>query len=128
MARRSDGERSFGELQLAILQVLWEAGEAGVEDVREALAPERELATSTVATVLSRLEEQGVVSHTKDGRRYLYRSRLAREDVRRSEVGQLLRRLFGGDARALVSHLVREREIGRADLERLEDWVEEREG
>lgn len=121
-------KRDFGELQLAILEVLWARDEATVEEVRSELAPERELATSTVATVLSRLEDQDVVGHRRDGRRYVYRARLPRESVRRSMVGDLVDRLFGGDAGELVSHLVRERELEDADLDRLRSLVEEGEG
>lgn len=116
--------RDFGELQLAILRVLWERGEASVRDVREALAPDREPAVSTVATVLSRLEEQDAVSHRKEGRRYVYRAELGRDEVRRSMVGELLDRLFGGEPTELVGHLLRQRDLDGADLDRLRELVE----
>lgn len=117
-------KRDFGELQLAILRVLWERGEASVQDVREALAPDREPAVSTVATVLSRLEDQGAVSHREEGRRFVYRPELDREEVRRSMVADLVERLFGGQPSELVGHLLREREIDGADLDRLEELVD----
>ena len=53
----------LADLQLAIMQVLWERGEATVSEVREALAPDRELAHTTVGTMLARMEEAGQVSH-----------------------------------------------------------------
>lgn len=118
------GKRDFGELQLAILRVLWERGEAAVQDVLEALAPDREPAVSTVATVLSRLEEQGAVSRRKEGRRFVYRPELDREEVRRSMVADLVERLFGGEPSELVGHLLREREIDGADMDRLEELVD----
>lgn len=116
----------FGELQLAILRVLWDRGDAPVDAIVEALGPSRNPASSTVATVLSRLEDQGVVSHRKDGRRYVYRPEIDAAEVRDSMIEGLLDRAFDGDPLELVSHLVRQEEIDGADLERLRSMVDER--
>lgn len=118
-------KRDFGELQLAILRVLWQRGEARVDEVVEALRPGRDPATSTVATVLSRLEDQGVVDHRQEGRRYVYRPVIDRDEARGSMVDGLLDRAFDGDALELVSHLVRRDEIGGVDLERLRAMIDE---
>lgn len=121
-------KRDFGKLQLAILRVLWERGEARVDEVVEALRPERDPASSTVATVLSRLEDQGVVAHRKEGRRYVYRPEVDRADAVGSMVDGLLDRAFDGDPLELVSHLVRRDEIDGADLERLRAMIDEHRG
>ncbi len=118
-------KRDFGDLQLAILRVLWERGEARVDEVVDALRPDRDPATSTVATVLSRLEDQGVVAHREEGRRYVYRPEIDRDDARGSMVDGLLDRAFDGDALELVGHLVRRDEIDGADLERLRAMIDE---
>lgn len=118
-------KRQFGSLQLAILRVLWGREEAAVDEIVEALRPSRDPASSTVATVLSRLEEQGVVSHRKEGRRFLYRAETGRDEVRQSMLDTLLERAFSGDALELVSHLVRREEIDGADLERLREMIDE---
>lgn len=120
--------RDFGDLQLAILRVLWDRGEVTVRQIREALAPERNRAASTVATVLSRLEDQGAVSHRKDGRRYVYRPEIERDEVRSSMVEELVDGLFGGEPSELVGHLLREREIDGADLDRLQALIESDDG
>ena len=60
------------DLQLDVVRVLWRRGEASVADVRDDLV-ERDLATTTVGTILTRLEKQGVVARRKRGRHYLYR-------------------------------------------------------
>lgn len=119
-------KRDFGELQLAVLEVLWDRDEATVADVREVLAPDRKPAVSTVSTVLSRLEEQGVVHHRREGRRYVYRAVVDRDEVRSAMLDDLLDRVFGGDPGELVNHLLREGELEGADLERLQDLVDER--
>lgn len=115
----STDSQSFTELQIDLLSVLWERGEASTSEVCEALAPSRGLALSTVATLLSRLEKRGVVQHRRDGRQYLYRACVSRGEVRRSMVSDLTRSLFGGDAAALVRHLVDQHEVDGDDVERI---------
>lgn len=104
------------DLQLAIVRLLWERGECTVVDVQEGLSPKRSLAQTTVATLLTRLEKRGVVSHRTTGRQFVYRAEVTEPVVRRSMVGELTNSLFQGRATALISHLLVEREIGQDEL------------
>ncbi len=113
----------LGDLQLAIMRVLWDRGEAAVADVHEALHRERGLALTTIATMLRKLEQKGVVDHRSEGRQFIYRPLVEQHDVRRSMVREMTERLFGGDSTALVSHLVSEREIDAEDLPRLKRMI-----
>jgi len=117
----------LSELQLAVMRVLWRMGKAAVSDVHAALEAERGLALTTVATVLTRLEKAGLVSHRAAGRHYLYRPLVSEEDVRRSMVSVLADRLFEGDVAALVSHLVSAKDIRPGDLAQVKRLIEERE-
>jgi len=83
------------DLQIALLRVLWDRREATVAEIAEALRPARDLAPTTIATLLSRLEKRGVVSHTAQGRQYVYRARVSEGEVRRSMVSGLTDLLFG---------------------------------
>ena len=120
----------LSELQLAVMHVLWQKKKAAVTEVQEALKADRNLALTTVATVLTRLEKAGLVAHRASGRHYLYRPLVSEEEVRRSMVSVLAERLFEGDVAALVSHLVNAREIKPGDLARVRQLIEakEREG
>jgi BlaI family transcriptional regulator, penicillinase repressor len=111
------------ELQLAVMRVLWDRTEAPVADVHAALAPDRGLALTTVATILSRLEKAGLVGRRPEGRHFVYRALVSEEDVRRSMVSGLADRLFQGDVTALVSHLLSEAEIADGDLERVRQLI-----
>lgn len=111
-------------LQLTILQVLWDRGEATTQDVWEAVNEERSLALTTVATLLSRLEKKGVLTHRRDGRQYVYRATVTRAEVRRSKVRELTENLFGGDAAALMTHLVRADEVDAGELARIRDMID----
>ena len=111
-------------LQLAVMRAIWERDEATVTDVHRALK-RRRLAPTTVATLLTRLEERGLLSHRLEGRQYVYSATVTEADVRRSMVAELTELLFGGDPAELVTHLVRDREISRGDLERVRKMLDE---
>jgi BlaI family transcriptional regulator, penicillinase repressor len=111
--------RDLTDLQLALLEVLWDRGEASVAEVQEALVEERGLAASTVATILSRLERRGVLARRNEGRLYLYRPLVTREQVTETQVSALAARLFEGDVAALVNHLITKAQISPGDLARV---------
>ena len=104
------------DLQLAIVRLLWANGECTVVEVQEGLMPERNLAQTTVATLLTRLEKRGVVSHRAIGRQFVYNALVTAPEVRKSMVGELTNSLFEGRATALISHLLVERELGVDEL------------
>lgn len=110
----------LSDLQLAVMRALWQAGEASTAEVAAALASDRPLAHTTVATLLTRLEKRGLLEARRDGRQLLYRARVSESQVRRSMVAALLGKLFAGDPQALVTHLVRESELDAGDLERIQ--------
>jgi predicted transcriptional regulator len=103
------------------MQVLWSRDEASVTDVQRAMTGRR-LALTTVATMLVRLEQRGLVSHRAEGRQYIYRSRVSPAEVRETVTRELLRNLFDGDVTAFVTQLLDSRTLTReevADLQRL---------
>ena len=116
-------KRQLGDLQLAIMRVLWEGGEAPAIEVHQALFEERGLAVTTIKTMLRKLEEYGCVKHRTNGRQFIYQAAIAEADVRKGMVTDLVQRLFSGDSAALVNHLVRSGEFNADDLEDLGEIV-----
>ena len=117
----------LGDLQLAIMRVLWDRGEASVVEVHAALEAQRGLAPTTIATMLVKLEKKGVTRHRSSGRKFVYQPLITEQQVRRSMVSEITRGLFGGDATALVSHLLSEHEIDPRELPELKRLVSLRE-
>lgn len=115
----------LGDLQHAILRVLWTRGEATVVDVLESLSDDRDRALTTIATMLTKMEKRGLVAHRSEGRQYVYRALVSESQVRRSMVAELTSKLFAGDLTALVSHLLQEHEVDAKELERLRALVSE---
>ena len=121
MLRTAAAPPRLTALQLAVMQVLWSRDEASVTDVQRAMTGRR-LALTTVATLLVRLEQRGLVSHRAEGRQYIYRSRVSPAEVKETVTRELLRTLFDGDVAAFVSQLLDARKLTReevADLQRL---------
>ena len=117
----------LGDLQLAIMRVLWNHGQATVAEVHETLEPERGLALTTIATMLTKMEKKGVVDHHAEGRRFIYRPLVSESQVRRSMVADLTSQLFRGDVTALVNHLLSEHDVDSQELEQLRKMIASRE-
>jgi predicted transcriptional regulator len=120
-------EAHLTDLQLAIVRIFWQRGECTVLEVQEALLPERRLALTTVATLLSRLEKRGVVSHRAEGRLFVYRATVTEPQVRRTMVAELTELLFDGRPAALISHLLSNRDIRAGDLAEVKRLIAEAE-
>ncbi len=112
------------ELQIAILRLLWDRGEASVADIWEALYAERGLAQTTIATLVARLQRRGIVDRRTVDRQYVYRATITESDVQHSMVSELTERLFAGDVAALVSHLISANDMSPGDLARVKRMIE----
>jgi len=108
----------LSDLQMDLMRVLWRSGDLSVAEVTEALAG-RDLAHTTVATLLTRLEKRGAVAARRDGRMLLYTASVSEAQVRRNMVSSLIAQVFRGDPKALLAHLVSEREVAQGDLEQV---------
>lgn len=113
----------LGNLQLKIMQVLWDRGPSTVADVQQALPEESELAYTTMATMLRKMETRGLVAHDAEGRRFVYRAAVEAGEVTRSMATDLLDRLFEGSLSDLVSHLLNSHEVSRDELTKLEALI-----
>jgi BlaI family penicillinase repressor len=100
-------------LELECLKVLWKLGGGNVKDVRLGLAESRDLAYTTVMTVLDRLARKGGVVRRKVGRSFLYSPALSRENLRSLAVRGLVDNFFDGSESALMAYL-REGDSGAA--------------
>jgi BlaI family penicillinase repressor len=114
---------TLGDLQHAIMRVLWQRGEATAAEVHAALEPERGLAPTTIATMLRKMEAKGVVGHRVDGRQFIYRPTVSEAEVRRSMVDELVDRVFAGDPAALVSHLLAEHSIEPDEIDHVRHMI-----
>jgi predicted transcriptional regulator len=117
----------LGDLQLRIMKVLWERREATIAEVLDALDDtDASLAYTTIATMLRKMETRGLVAHRAEGRSFIYRAKVAADDVSRSMANHLVDRLFEGSLLEAVNHLLSSREVSPDELRQLEKLVAER--
>jgi BlaI family transcriptional regulator, penicillinase repressor len=107
----------LGELERAILSIVWRLGSVSAELVREEL--ERPLKDSTVRTVLRRLEEKGYLAHSLDNRTFLYRPAESRQRVAGRAVKRIVDWFCEGSVEALLVGMVDSKVLDRAELQRL---------
>jgi BlaI family transcriptional regulator, penicillinase repressor len=112
-------------LELEIMSVLWETGPANVQTVQQKLP--RELAYTTVQTMLNILHRKGKVKRTLKDRAYFYRPAVSRSQVVRQAVSDMVEHLFGGSAESLVMSLVETRHLDAEKLNRLNRLVKKSE-
>jgi BlaI family transcriptional regulator, penicillinase repressor len=112
-------------LELEIMHVLWETGPANVQTVQQKLP--RELAYTTVQTMLNILHRKGKVKRTLKDRAYFYRPAVSRSQVVRQAVSDLVEHLFGGSVESLVMSLVETKHLDAEKLTRLNRLVKKSE-
>jgi BlaI family penicillinase repressor len=103
-----------------IMEVLWQDSPLTAADVAERVPVSRGWSIRTVKTLLSRLLAKGALTHEEEGRRYLYRPAVAREDYVAQESRRMLDRLFGGRLTPLVAHLAERDSLSERDIAEIE--------
>ncbi len=117
---------NLGELQRAVMEVVWQRGEASVHDVRRQLSRRKELAYTTILTTLQKLEKAGWLVHRNEGKSYVYVPTRSREQAGAGSVKRFLKQVFEGDAVAMFQHLIREGNLSEQDLREVRGMIEEK--
>lgn len=114
----------LGETEMEVLKLVWELGEATVNDVRDRILEERDVAYTTIMTVMKNLADKGYLTYEKDGRTYVYRPARSADEVRHSLLRELMGKVFEGSASALVQTLVQHEELSEQERERIQALID----
>jgi predicted transcriptional regulator len=117
-----DNFHDLGELEQAVMQLIWAGRPMTAELVREQLP--RRLKESTVRTVRRRLEEQGYVSHTVDGRTYVFQATQARGRVAANAVRRIVDRFCNGSVEEVLVGMIDAKMFDRRQLDMLREKIE----
>lgn len=116
--------KNLSDFELQVIQVFWQRGRASAPEVHEAIQEARPVTYSTVKTIIDRLQEKGALERCgKKGRTIFYQPALERDEVSRPLVQRFIDRVFGGNRRPLLSHLLEEDQLDSSDLDYLEDLI-----
>ena len=108
-----------------VMEVLWREAPLTAAEVAERVPAEKGWSIPTVKTMLSRLLAKGILSHEEEGRRYLYRPAVRREDYVAQESRRLIDRMFGGRVTPLVAHLADRDDLSARDIAEIEELLKE---
>lgn len=110
----------IGEREHGIMSALWELEHATCEQVHCKLAAAPPVKEVTIRTMLRKMEAKGWVAHRVEGRTFVYRPILERDNVRDDVIRTMLNRFFDGSIKKLMSHMVRERGLSKAQAKELQ--------
>lgn len=111
------------ELELEILKVLWQLGPATVREVRDRLEPIRDLAYTSVMTVMNIMTKKGYVRRRKNGNSFVYRASVNRDATANRILGDVADRLFEGSRKMAALQLLETADIDEAELARLRELL-----
>lgn len=115
----------LGSLQLAILKVLWANPPLAVTDLHKLLPDGKNLAPTTIATMLRKMEDRGLVSHQTEGRKFVYAAAVNEGEISHTLADHLLTRVFEGSLAGMVSHLLNRHQVSSDDLEKISRLIAE---
>ena len=115
----------ISDAEHAVMEVLWDEAPLSAQDVSERVDPAKGWSANTVKTLLGRLLAKSVIAHEAEGRRYLYRPLVARNDYVERESRRLIDRLFGGRLTPLVAHLAERDALTAHDIAEIEALLKE---
>jgi BlaI family transcriptional regulator, penicillinase repressor len=116
----------LSDLELEVMRLIWRGKEVIVPDLHRELARDRDISYATVKTIVNRLEEKGAIGRIRTyGRTILYGPLIRESTIAKPIVKDVLRRLFGGQARPMISHLLKAEELSLEDLKYLESQISE---
>ena len=113
----------FGDLQRAVMDIIWELGEASVRQVWKKLSRKRDLAYTTILTSMQRLEKDGWLCHRAEGNKHIYLPTRTRAQAGVKSVQKFMQRMFNGNALLLFRQLVEEDELSDKELKELQQLI-----
>jgi predicted transcriptional regulator len=114
------------ELELLIMNAVWDLGECTVREVQERMAGERDLAYTTVATMMKILEQKKFLKARKKEKAHVYAPAVAREDYETASLEHIKENVFMGRPSALVARLLDDGDLSADELQRIRQLLDEK--
>ena len=116
----------LGALQKAVMEAVWDLGEATVQQVRDRLEREPLPAYTTVLSVMQKLEKAGWLTHRAEGRSYIYLPVRSREEAGATSLRTFIERVFSGDRLLMFQHLLEDEDLSDEDLKAMRTMIDRR--
>lgn len=119
-------EINITESELKVMEVVWQQPSISSKEINQNLEETEGWNPNTIRTLLTRLEQKQVISHTKSGRMYIYSSQIPRDYFVKQESQKFIQKFFGGKVSELVMNFVKEDAMDQREIEKLRSLLEER--
>ena len=116
----------IGNLQLKIMRVLWEQGEATARQITDAVSKQEPVAHSTIQTLLRKLEVKKAVGYEERDRTFVFRPLVSESEVTQSATKDLISRVFHGSLSGLVAHVLENEDISDEEMAKLRKLIDEK--
>ncbi len=113
----------LSEVQLEIMNFIWDAQGCTVGEVWKELAARRGVSRNTVHTLIVRLEEKGWLTHREEKTGFLYQATVSRARAQQRSVQKMVDNVFNGSAEGLVLALLNGGTLGKAEAERIRNLI-----
>lgn len=120
----NDGKRLLTEVELELMTILWRIGEGSVAQVMAALPEGRDLAYTSVSTILRILEQKKVLGTRKEGRGHVYIPHMSKADYEGKTVRHIVDHIFDGAPITLIRRLLDTICIDEKELEEIRELIE----
>ena len=113
----------MGKVELEILSIVWEKGEASSKDVYEQIRTKRETAYTTIMTMMGILYDKKLLSRHQKGRAYIYKALKKPSAVKKNLLSDTLERVFKGSRVDLVHNLVSDEKLSQTEIDELKEMI-----
>lgn len=121
-------EKPLTEVELELMNVIWDLGTCTVKEVQKALEATRDLAYTSVATIMKILEQKGALTSRKDDRVHIYQPLLLRQDYEAVSLKHLTDNVFKGDPSSMVMRLISENKLSNEEIQNIRKLLDQRIG
>jgi BlaI family transcriptional regulator, penicillinase repressor len=115
--------RDLPQAEFDVMEVLWDRESATVKEVHSTLSRKRKLAYTTVATLLTRLREKGYVVAEEENFAYVFSPLIARENVVRRKLDDLVKTVLGGSLAPLAAYIAENRNLTPEQIKALDEMI-----
>lgn len=119
-------EKPLTEVELQIMNVIWSLNECTVKEVQTEISRERELAYTSVATMMKILESKGILKSVKTDKAHVYTSLISKENYEKQSLEHLADNLFHGDSSMMVMRLLDNSNLSQKDLQAIKEVLNSR--
>ncbi|WP_100915574.1 BlaI/MecI/CopY family transcriptional regulator [Pseudoalteromonas spongiae] len=117
----------LSDFELDVMQLMWQHEPCTAAQLHQLLSQNKEVAYTTIKTIIDRLEKKGAVERAdKQGRAIVYRSKVQQSTLSSQETPSFMQRFFGGNSRSLIAHFIKEEELNEDDIHYLQELLKKK--